>query len=193
MSTTFPSFDPGTAPSLLDSSEAKKVKAFIEAFNDIKIVRGKEQDAVRISDRNVVINLQDPDPATEPDAIEVVGSDGKINVVPKHSTWTTPTAYPTALRVVAGGRTISIDSNGVAVQGAGSNYVSINDDGVTVSDGSSGGITMVAGEGVHVFNAAGKDCYIQYSAITHNMGVKTISICSAGVTKSIDLIASDPY
>ena len=56
-----------------------------------------------------------PIPTPEGAAIEVVGNDGKLNKVPKHSTWTTPTAYPTYLRTSTSGKTVTLDSNGLEV------------------------------------------------------------------------------
>jgi hypothetical protein len=70
---------------------------------------------------------------TEGTAVSVVGSDGKLNAVRKHSTYATPSAYPTALRVVSGSLTIYIDpTEGVKVlTGSGvSNYTKIGNDGV---------------------------------------------------------------
>jgi len=58
-----------------------------------------------------------PTPTPEGAAIEVVGNDGKLNKVPKHSTWTTPTAYPTYLRTTTSGKTVILDSNGLEVDG----------------------------------------------------------------------------
>lgn len=56
-----------------------------------------------------------PAPTPEGAAIEVVGNDGKLNKVPKHSTWVTPTAYPTYLRTTTSGKTVILDSNGLEV------------------------------------------------------------------------------
>jgi hypothetical protein len=57
-----------------------------------------------------------PNPPTpEGAAIDVVGSDGKLNKVPKHSTWVTPTSYPTYLRTTTTGKNVIMDSNGIEV------------------------------------------------------------------------------
>lgn len=58
-----------------------------------------------------------PTPTPEGAAIDVVGSDGKLNKVPKHSTWVTPTSYPTYLRTTTSGKTVTLDSNGLEVDG----------------------------------------------------------------------------
>jgi hypothetical protein len=49
-------------------------------------------------------------------AISVVGSNGQLNLVPKHSTWVTPTAYPTTLAVVnaGSGTSLTIDQSSLA-------------------------------------------------------------------------------
>lgn len=55
-----------------------------------------------------------PNPPTpEGAAIEVVGSSGLLNKVPKHSTWVTPTDYPTFLRTLTSGKKVTLDSNGL--------------------------------------------------------------------------------
>ena len=49
-------------------------------------------------------------------AVNVVGSDGKLNVAQKHSTWAAPTTYPTALKTETGIVDVTLDSNGVAIE-----------------------------------------------------------------------------
>ena len=56
---------------------------------------------------------QDGQQSAEGVAIEVVGSNGKLNKVPKHSTWVEPTDYPTFLRTVTSGKKVTLDSNGL--------------------------------------------------------------------------------
>lgn len=56
---------------------------------------------------------QDEPQTSEGAAIDVVGSDGKLNKVPKHSTWVTPTNYPTFLRTLTSGKKVTLDSNGL--------------------------------------------------------------------------------
>ncbi len=41
--------------------------------------------------------------------------------------------------------------------------------------------------------ATGKSLFIDRGDITHNLGVKTISVCVSGASKSMDIIASTPY
>lgn len=49
------------------------------------------------------------------DPIDVVGNDGKLNKVAKHSTWVTPTTYPTNLKTLTSGKSVTLDSNGLEV------------------------------------------------------------------------------
>ena len=58
---------------------------------------------------------QDEPQTSEGAAIDVVGSDGKLNKVPKHSTWVTPTNYPTFLRTLTSGKKVTLDSNGLEI------------------------------------------------------------------------------
>jgi hypothetical protein len=50
-------------------------------------------------------------------AIDVVGSDGKLNKVAKHSSWVAPTTYPTFLKTSTTGNTqfVTADSNGLEI------------------------------------------------------------------------------
>lgn len=52
----FPTFDAGTPGTLLDSENAKKVKRFIEGFNNVRIVVS-EKSQVKFLDSSVVIEL----------------------------------------------------------------------------------------------------------------------------------------
>src|SRR5688500_8081231 len=60
MAIKFPSFEPGTPGTLLDSENAQKVKTFIECWNNATVVVGSEN-KVSISDSNVVISLNRAD------------------------------------------------------------------------------------------------------------------------------------
>jgi len=60
MTIKFPSFDPGTPGTLLDSENAQEVKWFMEAFNKPTVVVG-EKNAVLISDNNVTIMISSAD------------------------------------------------------------------------------------------------------------------------------------
>lgn len=52
---------------------------------------------------------------TEGGAVDAVGSDGKLNKVVKHSTWATPSAYPTVQKVSNASGEVLLDSNGVKI------------------------------------------------------------------------------
>lgn len=47
--------------------------------------------------------------------------------------------------------------------------------------------------GIELDNNAGQTVRLFFSAMTHSMSIKTINVCSGGVTKSMDILASDPY
>jgi hypothetical protein len=117
MAFRFPSFEKGTKGTLLDSAVAKTVKRFIEAWNNVRIVRGAAKDELTVTDSNVVLSLSGSEGGgTEGAAVEVVqGSDGKLVKAVKHSTATTPTAFPTALKVVNGTTSITLDSTGITM------------------------------------------------------------------------------
>jgi hypothetical protein len=130
MAIEFPSFDPGTTPTLLDSAEAQKVKTFIEAWNDAKIIPGSV-DRITISDSNVIITYASS-------ASAGASTELHYNTSPVQ---------------------IDIDGNGIVVTNL----------------------------------SNGKKLTINPSLITHDMGIRTISICSSGTTKSMDILASAPY
>jgi len=54
--------------------------------------------------------------------VSVVGSDGKLNKVPKHADWATPTTYPTVLKIVDGTKSILLDSTGITMTDTGTGF-----------------------------------------------------------------------
>lgn len=104
--------------------------------------------------------VETPTPTPEGAAIDAVGSDGKLNKVPKHSTWVTPTSYPTYLRTTTSGKNIILDSNGLEV-----------------SDG-----TYTA-----------KILFSELTSFAKNLSLRELTICDAGVSKKILILASAPY
>lgn len=102
---------------------------------------------------------QDEPQAAEGAAIQVVGNDGKLNKVPKHSTWVTPTTtdYPTFLRTLTSGNKITLDSNGFEVD-----------------------------QGTY-------KARIFFSDLTKDLTLRELTICDAGVSKKILILASAPY
>lgn len=98
------------------------------------------------------------------DAVEAVGTDGKLNKVTKHSTWVTPsvTAYPTYLRTrnVAGAVTknVTLDSNGIEID-----------------------------------NGNGQTVRMFFADFTKNIQFREMDVCDGGVTKKILVLCSLPY
>lgn len=84
----------------------------------VKGMQGVGGVTVKTSDGKILISATGTGTSSEGDPINVVGSDGKLNLVPKHSTWVTPTTYPTELTVVNGAITASLDSGGIVVENA---------------------------------------------------------------------------
>jgi hypothetical protein len=72
-----------------------KRRGKLQAGPGVNIAKAKGNTLVRTRASN-----QSPSAGSEGAAIDVIGSDGKLNKVPKHSTWATPTTYPTEVRVV---------------------------------------------------------------------------------------------
>jgi len=66
----------------------------------VKTMRGENGITVVASDANVIIRGSST--GSSGDAVNVVGVDGKLNAVVKHSTWAAPTTYPTELGVIIG-------------------------------------------------------------------------------------------
>lgn len=132
--------------------------------------------------------------ATEGSSVEVIqGSDGKLIKVVKHSTATTPTAYPTYLKVDNLSNSVVIDTNGVTAYSSGANYVKMSNIALEVVYSGGSGVSIVKDEGLHVFTSGGKDCYIQNSAITRDMSIREIDVCDSGVAKKMLVLASAPY
>jgi hypothetical protein len=101
-----------------------------------------------------------PNPPTpEGAAIEVVANDGLLNKVPKHSTWSHPTAtaYPTFLRTLTSGKKVTLDSNGLEVD-----------------------------QGTY-------KARIWFADLTKDLTLRELTICDAGVSKKILILASAPY
>lgn len=90
----------------------------------------------------------------EGDAINVVGSNGKLNLVPKHSTWATPTTYPTELKTVNGTDTVTANASGVVVADSSSGLSStLTKNTLTVNASSSLVMTVDSTNGLVVRNA----------------------------------------
>jgi hypothetical protein len=118
---------------------------------------------------------QSPSAGSEGAAIDVIGSDGKLNKVPKHSTWATPSTYPSLVRVGASGANVTqMDGSEILARNNGATvYVAI-----TYSRIELVGANTLA---------------IDESDLSHDMSIKEIDVCVAGVAKKMLVIASDPY
>jgi hypothetical protein len=105
----------------------------------------------------------------------VVGSDGRLQNV--YAGAAIANAYPTKLQVVNGG---TAEIFGTAVVIANASYA--------VS------LRAAAGEGLYIQKAGGATyLYVQESAITRDMTVREIDVCSGGVAKKMLVIASAAY
>lgn len=89
----------------------------LQAGPGIKITKSRSRTLIELS------NPIGAGSGSEGAAINVVGSDGKLNLVTKHSTWASPTAYPTDLRSVNTGRTVRLDADGLSVEGAAADFL----------------------------------------------------------------------
>jgi len=114
---------------------------------------------------------------TEGAAVEVVGADGKLVKVVQHSTYATPTAYPTVLRTVNSGVTANLDGNGIKVSNA--NYeIYLDPAGAMVR------FRQNAGPYVIEFDLA---------ALARHLTIRTDDFCDGGVDKSQQHLASVPH
>jgi len=205
MTIKLPSFEPGTEGTLLDSVNAKQLKAFAEAFNSVQIIKG-DKNEMKISDRNVVISINVEQlgaesggiPGGEGDAIDVVGSDGKLNKVAKRSDWATPSAYPTVLRCGTAGSAPASEMAASYVSVYGATPASTSSLIPTAFQATSAGgyiVNLVASssDGLYMQNAAVANLFLQMSAITRNMSIREIDVCDGGVAKKMLVIGSAPY
>jgi hypothetical protein len=147
-----------------------KRRGKLQAGPGVKISKAKGNTLVRTRASN-----ESPSVGSEGAAIDVPGSDGKLNKVPKHSTWAPPSTYPSLVRAGASGANVTqMDGDEIlARNNGGSIYVAI-----TASR-------------IEMFGA--NELLIDESDLTHNMSIKEIDVCVAGVAKKMLVIASDPY
>ena len=153
----------------------KLKRAHNKLVNLIRTITCKGGLKVSISDGRLIFDASQITGASEGAAIDVVGDDGKLNKVPKHSTWATPTTYPSTLRVGGTGANVTSMNGGeiIARNSGGTVYVSL-----TLSS-------------IEMYGA--KQLLISESALTKNMSIREIDVCDAGVAKKMLVIASAPY
>lgn len=120
-----------------------------------------------------------------PDRIHSLGDPNGSNAA--------PFVFDNELHFNNGSIQIDIDANGIAFTDLsdGTSFTIASDGTVTWTDGGDNTITIGAGD--IVISGASGSLDISFGDITHDMSIKTISVCDSGVTKSMDLIASDPY
>lgn len=61
------------------------------------------------------VSVETPGGSSEGGAINVVGADGTLNAVVKHSTWVTGTTYPSTLKTVDATKSVTINTTGIIV------------------------------------------------------------------------------
>lgn len=132
------------------------------------------------SDANTIVrtraSTESPAAGSEGPAVEVVGADGKLNKVPKHSTWVAPTNYPSLLA-----------TNGGTAQMTGTAFV-------TALGNFAASLRAESGEGLYIQKSGGATyLYIQENLITQIMTVREIDVCDGGVAKKMLVIGSAPY
>jgi hypothetical protein len=164
-----------TAPAAF-SAFAEKHNALVDL---IRRIRGVGPITVTLSDSNILISVTGT--GASGSAVEFIGSNGRLGYGVRHSSYVTPTTYPTELGVVTGTTSISINSTGVRVVGGS----------VAVVTGSTS-ITM-GSTGFTMSNASGKTCQILFGALTYDISVREIDICDAGVSKKMLVVGSAPY
>jgi hypothetical protein len=153
----------------------KLKRAHNKLVNLIRTITCKGGLKVSISDGRLIFDASGII-GSEGAPIDVVGSDGKLNKVPKHSTWATPTVYPSFLAT----------NNGTAQMTSTAFIAALGNYAVS--------LRAESGEGLYIQKSGGATyLYIQESAITKIMTVREIDVCDGGVAKKMLVIGSAPY
>jgi hypothetical protein len=176
----------------------KLKRAHNKLVNLIRTITCKGGLKVSISDGRLIFDASKITGVSDGAAIDVVGDVGTLNKVPKHSTWSSPTAFPTVLGCGATGSSPNtrMTDAGMTVTGSSPNRTAVvavtsfhaihnsNYQAFIGADPSSGGVFVQN-------NSHSLDIVI--GAITRNMSIKEIDVCDGGVAKKMLVIASDPY
>jgi hypothetical protein len=149
-----------------------KRRGKLQAGPGVNIAKAKGNTLVRTRASN-----QSPSAGSEGAAVEVVGADGKLVKVVRHSTYATPTAYPTELRTVNTGVTAKLDASGITVSNA--NYeIYLNPAGGIVR------FRQNAGPYVIEFDLA---------TLARHLVIRTDDFCDGGVDKEQQHLGSVPF
>lgn len=178
MNFKFPSFDPGTPETLLDSKWAKLVKTFVEAWNAVKVVWG-DKNEFKISQKNAVLTLK------APDISELHYSSGGYTI----------DIDGNGIAIDAGTMRIRAGNvnEGVYVDN-GNGTVYLIDGAVEASGKTTGNAGSFGGNAVYLYRSSnGKTLDIQTSALTQDMAIREIDVCDGGVAKKMLVIGSAPY
>jgi hypothetical protein len=147
-----------------------KRRGKLQAGPGVNIAKAKGNTLVRTRASN-----QSPSAGSEGAAIDVIGGDGKLNKVPKHSTWATPSTYPSLVRVGASGANVTqMDGSEILARNNGSTvYVAIT-------------YSRIELVGAHTLA-------IDESDLSHDMGIKTWDVCDSGSPAQAKFLSSDPF
>lgn len=193
----------------------------------VKSMSGAGGISVKVSEANVIIDGSGISVTggggTEGDPIQVVGSTGLLNTVPKHSTWATPTTYPTQLVAFNYPIQTSIDgftgfqfTNYVVTAIVGASGYIYNDSSITAVLGTNGlriedngtnlirvdelGIDWTDGTNTFAVNTIGflittstGSVSIPFSAVSGAIQLREIDVCVSGEAKKMQILASEYY
>lgn len=137
------------------------------------------------------------------DAVDAVGTDGKLNAVVKHSSWATPSAYPTELRAVDGGVTNKLNSSGAEFAHTDFKFTFVPSTGIltitrlsnsktiTLSAASLANNITIDADGIKVLNASSGN-YAKISeagviTVYDSSGAKTLTIDPEAVTQNMSV------
>jgi hypothetical protein len=187
----------------------------------LQSMRGENGVTVAVADANIIISATGGGTNSgEGDPWHSIGSDGKLGIVQKHSSWTAPTTYPTSLYVVTASTTVSIAGGYIAATSgttaitigngsvsavggylastSGTTAITIGNGRVSVSGGQfylqNGAATVTFDSSAFVMkNTSGNTCVISFASITAGMSIVEIDVCVTGVAKKMLILGSAPY
>jgi hypothetical protein len=146
----------------------------------VKTMKGENGITVVASDANVIIRGSSTTGTASGDPVDVVGSDGKLNAVVKHSTWASPTAYPQRLEIRSGSVTMSMSLDGFLFNNGTVDF-EIYDTGITYTNGTD---TYHVNDYGFDYSSGSIEAGIGYRGVTWANGAATFRVAGAGVTFS---------